>query len=390
MVKAVSGCVASDAGWLPNEPSVVFAQQQAELTAAYLLPALPQLEKFFWWLRGTVDAELQSACPVKQGKLYPLGQCLEISLAVQQRLAEIVSMDVPGDVIPGYDALMAFQAAGGVLRQVWGDLRREYFQNAFQVGALYVDVSNDTVTVTKPKVEILPFEQANFVAVQDFRHFMRVARNYWQGELYPNHVLPELAPYCPLIHVSPAGLVTLCEASRYMLSLTERAAFVLSEEVLADALMPVAVFEQIIGVLRGQRDGVGMSLPASVAEGREASLAMCAQFRQEQRHLSERYKIQAALAAQQVNQVLQKHIGQRVTKVASPVRMSQCQELKMQELEQVEIDGVQYRLADLSAEARQQLEMLVMADQRLKELQRDVAITQTAHKAYLQAFRQLV
>lgn len=389
----MSGCVASDAGWLPNEPSAVFAQQQAGLTAAYLLPALPQLEKFFWWLRGSVDAELQSACPTKQGKLYPLGQCLEISLAVQQRLAEIESMDVPGYVISGHDALMAFQAAGGVLRQVWGDLRGEYFQNAFQVGALYVDVSNDTVTVTKPKVEILPFEQANFVAVRDYRHFMRVARNYWQGELYPNHVLPELAPYCPLIHVSPAGLVTLCEASRYMLSLTERAAFVLSEEVLADTPMPVTVFQQIIGVLHSQPACSGMNLPASAEEGREASLTMCAQFRQEQRHLSERYKIQAALMAQQVNQALHGASvagGQGATKVSSTVRMSPRQELKMQELEQVEIDGVQYRLADLSAEARQQLEMLVMTDQRLKELQRDIAISQTAYNAYLQAFRQLV
>ncbi|MTW33502.1 hypothetical protein GM655_11770 [Pseudoduganella danionis] len=54
------------------------------------------------------------------------------------------------------------------------------------------------------------------------------------------------------------------------------------------------------------------------------------------------------------------------------------------------IDGKQYALAALSEPARQQLQMLQMSDQRLQELQRDLAITQTARNAYLQALKELL
>ena len=53
-------------------------------------------------------------------------------------------------------AIREFIGKGGAFRSVWGVLREQYFQNAIQLGGLYVDVSNDTVVVTKPKVEILP------------------------------------------------------------------------------------------------------------------------------------------------------------------------------------------------------------------------------------------
>jgi hypothetical protein len=50
-------------------------------------------------------------------------------------------------------------------------------------------------------VEILPFHEARFVPIRDFGHFRQIARSYWGDEIYPNHVLPALAPHCPLIHV---------------------------------------------------------------------------------------------------------------------------------------------------------------------------------------------
>jgi hypothetical protein len=57
---------------------------------------------------------------------------------------------------------------------------------------------------------------------------------------------------------------------------------------------------------------------------------------------------------------------------------------------QLTIDGKQYALAALSEPARQQLQMLQMCEQRLQELQRDLAITQTARNAYLRALKELL
>jgi hypothetical protein len=40
-----------------------------------------------------------------------------------------------------------------VLKKVFVLLKGRYFQNALQLGNLYVDVANDTVDTAKPKLE---------------------------------------------------------------------------------------------------------------------------------------------------------------------------------------------------------------------------------------------
>ncbi len=56
----------------------------------------------------------------------------------------------------------------------------------------------------------------------------------------------------------------------------------------------------------------------------------------------------------------------------------------------IKIDDKEYDLDQLSAQARQQLEMLVATDNKLLELQRDLAITQTARNAYARALGELL
>jgi hypothetical protein len=51
----------------------------------------------------------------------------------------------------------------------------------------------------------------------------------------------------------------------------------------------------------------------------------------------------------------------------------------------VTIDQQEYEIDDFTQEARTTLEMLLLTDQRLRELQRDLAITQTARAAYAKA-----
>lgn len=56
----------------------------------------------------------------------------------------------------------------------------------------------------------------------------------------------------------------------------------------------------------------------------------------------------------------------------------------------INIDNREFDTDDLSQEANAQLEMLVACENKLRELQRDLAITQTARNAYANALKALL
>lgn len=368
---------------LPNEARVHDPERQAALTARHLSPVLPALEAFFLALRTQVDAPLARQQPFKLGKAYPLGQCLEISWAVSQRLLALRAEEwTTGPAAAGYAAFTAFRKAGGVCRQVWGDLRGEFFQNAFQLGTLYCDVSNDTVTRTKPKVEILPFAEARFIPIADFRHFARIAERYWQHRIYPNHVLPELAPYCPLVHVMPSGQLMVCEGTQYMVALAQAGGFASSEAVLKDPPMPDDVFQRARAALAD----AAWPLASTPDEGRAMALRACREHRRKRMHASSRRADEAINTVREINRRL------KVAAAAYVPSANAHQEVRsaMNNVEKVQIDGREYVVSELSEAARQQLNMVRAVDLRLADLQRDLAITQTARGAYVAALAKLL
>lgn len=285
---------------LPLQPLDQADPLQAELTETHLLPVLGHLMAFFLAVRAKVDGPLQAAQPVSNGKIYPLGQCLEITQAAERLLLAPDKLRLSGEAALGLAAFRAFRSAGGKIRQVWGDLRGTFFQNAFQIGTLYVDVSNDTVTLTKPKVEILPFAAANFRAIEDFRHFAQIARRYWKHSVFPNHVLPELAPFCPLIHVSTGGVVMFRDPTRYMVGLACKDQFSASEDVLSDQAIRADLFEHLGSLLRSRQT----KLPASPEAGRQAALQACREGRDKRWDLSRKHQESAAIQVHRVNRQL--------------------------------------------------------------------------------------
>ncbi|MET0336503.1 MAG: hypothetical protein ABW063_01950 [Caulobacter sp.] len=262
--------------WLPSQPGVPDADKQSALTALHLTPQLDALEAFFLHLRATVDPQLSAQLPVKLGKPYPLGQCLEISLGVAQALRRFDAGDNPL-ARRGGEALVAFCAAGGQVRRVWGDLRGQFFQNAFQVGSLYVDVANDSVVIDKPKVEILPFDCCGMAAIRNFEHFADLAGRYWGDRVLPNHILPDLAPYFPLIHLAKDGGVLLREPSDYMVTMAMASEFEASRAFLAAHDMPDEVFKALQDTLCG----VSSPLAASPREGRADAIFRCDDYREQ-------------------------------------------------------------------------------------------------------------
>jgi hypothetical protein len=369
---------------LPFEPRIVDPGRQAVLSERHLLPALLELEAFFLAIRLHVDLTLERAQPVKLGKTYPLGQCLEISQAVMRLLerADVSAVQLSDAAVAGRKAFAAFRKAGGAFRLVWGDLRGEFFQNAFQLGTLYLDVSNDTVTPSKPKVEILPFEQARLIPIADYRHFARISSRYWKHRVYPNHVLPELAPYCPLIHLAPDGVLSIMDCTEYMVGMTRAGRFAPSEEVLADQSMPAALFQYIVQAL-GE---VKSALPRTAEEGRVMALRACREYRSKRWYAAQRHGAKLVRATHEVNRSLL-HASTAQPYVApselppTPVKSG----AGMNASGKITINGTEFSAAAMSEEARRNFDMVRVIDNKLVELQRDLEIHQAARNAYIEA-----
>lgn len=285
---------------LPNEPRVADRATQQALTERFLMPALPALEAFFLHLRAGLDQVLPARQPVKQGRPYPLGQCLEITLAAQRQLAAFDPATLPAAAAAGHKALIAFLGHGGDARVVWGDLRGTYFQNAMLFGTLYVDVANDTVVPDKPKVEIKPLAAADFRPIEDFGHYARLATSYWRARVLPNHVLPALAPYCPLIVATPGGKVRVEPTANYMLALTQAKRFRPSEAVLDVEPVEPALFAALAARLVRSGQVVARSGP----EGRAAALAACGRYRAEGRNDRDQHRQALVATLLEVNELL--------------------------------------------------------------------------------------
>lgn len=214
---------------------------QAALTARWLAPLGDALAAWFRGLRAEADAALAPRLPAAAGKPYPYGRCEEITQQVFALLRERLRQPAHPPEHAVAHALQGFVAHGGWLQSVWGVLREQYFQNAIQVGTLYVDVSNDTVVLSKPPVEILPMRASGLVPVRDLAHFRRTAEAYWGATLYANHLVPSLAPLLPMVSVSEGRLAPgLQSACDYMIELMRRDGFRQAEAWLRDGPPPPA------------------------------------------------------------------------------------------------------------------------------------------------------
>ncbi|HEV8034171.1 glycosyltransferase [Yoonia sp.] len=304
--------------WLPAEPGIANPELSRELTEKFLQPKLPEIEAFLLEMRRLVDADISKRSPQKYGKPYPLSQCLEISKAVQTLIETLDANRLSGPVLAGCLALRRFLAAGGEMRRVWGDLRGSYFQNAFQVGTLYIDVANDTVVPTKPKVEILPFEQAGLSALKDYSHFAKIAERYWEVTAWPNHVFPEIAPFFPLLLETQGGGFELRDAGGYMMGLNIGRVFKPAEAYLSKAALPEDVRE------RAARDLISLAekLPKSSTTGRREALSALQRYRSKRLHMdpgAQKRLVERGLAANQSFQTTAKH---RKTNPAPMVKLN--------------------------------------------------------------------
>jgi hypothetical protein len=241
-------------------------RREAALTARFLSPAKSVLEDLFRELRAETDLAIGANAPARYGQPYPYGYCREITCDVLARLRTRVERPRH----PGERAIKVYLNCGGAGRRVWGALRERFFQNALQIGGLYIDVSNDTVDVTKPKVEILPMGASGFEWVRDAEHFARIGERYWGAKFYANHAVPSLAPLFPIVGVDARGRVRLHSEGKHMVDLFSGSGFGLSERWLNDGPAPPEV---VTNALRAQCSDALRS--ANPAIGRRAAVQAC-------------------------------------------------------------------------------------------------------------------
>lgn len=251
--------------FLTPPPPLRVSREQSALTKRFLTPALDSLHALLLRLRQDVDALLTAEGSGGYAYPYPYGRCLEITHAMAGQLQALAARRTGG----GEErALRAFFRQGGEMRILWGVLREQYFQNALQIGGLYVDVSNDTVDVRKPKIEILPLEASGFALVRDAFDFATIAERYWQARIYVNSALPELAPLYPMVAVDKHGSIHLQSNASHMLRLLGGDGFRLAETWLAEGpAAPEAVTAALrrfapVELLRARSSGAGEAIEA--------------------------------------------------------------------------------------------------------------------------------
>lgn len=172
---------------------------------ASLLARMPAIEALLLRHRAEVDAEFRargrgvvSSDEAPEGQVsladYPKGFCG----AIRDRMFDRLLADAEFRALAGRDV---------ILKKVFVLLKGLYFQNALQLGNLYVDVANDTVDTRKPPVEWMPVGQAPYRNADDWPVVAEVGRRYYGVELYPNFHFPLAFPAVPWLAVRSSGRI---------------------------------------------------------------------------------------------------------------------------------------------------------------------------------------
>ena len=183
----------------------VFAQER--LTKERLIPAMPAILERLKQHRAAVDevheGRRRKEQPRDEGKQiglslakYPIGFCRHIRDEVWDRaLHDPEFLELVGPEVR--------------VSRVFILLKGQFFQNAVQMGNLYVDVANDTVWVHKPKLEWARLADVDYRNVETWAQFAEVARRYLKVELYPNLLFPLAFPIAPFFAIRSNGRMDL-------------------------------------------------------------------------------------------------------------------------------------------------------------------------------------
>ena len=130
---------------------------------------------------------------------YPIGCCLYIREAV---IAIVRSSALEEQDIPKAQKSILTQIVETLgVKRVWGVKDDQYFHNGIQAGNYFLDIANDTVDATQPKVVVSTIEQAGFRDIKSIQDYLDISTRYHKFNFERNTAIPELAPLFPLIQI---------------------------------------------------------------------------------------------------------------------------------------------------------------------------------------------
>lgn len=147
---------------------------------------------------------------------YPKGYCFPIT----NILFKAMNTDGFFEQYPDLSPIQEYIKSGDA-RVIWGACRGKYFQTAMQIGEWYVDVANDTVDVTKHKVEIhrMDSPECPFAFINDLKTYLSIKESYHDVNIFRNTVFPALSEDFPIISVSKSGGNLTLEPDPYLAKL---------------------------------------------------------------------------------------------------------------------------------------------------------------------------
>lgn len=189
---------------------MVCLDSQEQLTRSLILPAMTGIEALALQVRRAIDVELSNRPPEihyadherglqsAPAPAYPIGQCA----AIRDRGFELLRLE---------PEIRSLVSKGIVFKRVYIILKGLYFQNALQLGNIYLDIANDTVEASKPCLEWMPISEVDYVNLENLDTIASVAERYHRCRVYPNWVFPLLAPVVPFLAIREDGRLDLLD-----------------------------------------------------------------------------------------------------------------------------------------------------------------------------------
>ena len=198
LTQAIAGARALDMFSRPDQeaPTRRRLLPNIEAIVARLRTHRAAVDDFFLSRKHGLSAAPRSTDGEAALAAYPIGFCGDIRDRVFDRLRQD----------------RVFQSLTGpevVLKKVFILLKGAYFQNALQLGNLYVDVANDTVFSEKAKIEWARIRDVPFENADSWPAVAEVGRRYHGIELYPNLLFPLAFPSAPYFAIRASGRIDL-------------------------------------------------------------------------------------------------------------------------------------------------------------------------------------
>lgn len=195
--------------------AVVDTSRMTSSQRAAIESKIPELIDYLLDFRKALDA-------VQTAKDYPVGYCREITDSAFINLRR-------------EDLIKRFQSEGIVFKKIWG-VFDETFQNAMQLGHLYIDTAGDTVDPALNATRIKPLAESRFREIRDYEDYLNITQNYWGLNAVPNYVFPFLSGILPYIFTFDDKACFSMYHSAPLLSRDIRGGFPGAEEVMLKKL----------------------------------------------------------------------------------------------------------------------------------------------------------